>query len=57
MSYLCPTRMIWLLKTSFDQNPIMINYKSNDNFNSHIILSRTQVCLIELLLIIAIAIT
>jgi hypothetical protein len=28
--------MRWLLKSSFDQNSIMINYKHNDDFKSHI---------------------
>jgi hypothetical protein len=31
-------RMMWLLKLIFDQNSIMISYKSNGDFNSHIIL-------------------
>jgi hypothetical protein len=29
---------MWLLKSPFDQNSIMINHKLNGNFNSHIIL-------------------
>jgi hypothetical protein len=41
--------MMWLLKSSIDQNPIMINHKSNGDFNSHIILSKTQVGLLKLL--------
>jgi hypothetical protein len=36
-------RMMWLLKSQFDQNLIMINHKSNGNFNNHIIFSRTQI--------------
>jgi hypothetical protein len=34
---------MWLLKSPFDQNSIMINHKFNYDFNSHIILSRIQV--------------
>jgi hypothetical protein len=49
MSYLCSTRIIWLFKSLFDQNSIMINYKFNDDFNSYIILSMTQVSILELL--------
>ena len=30
------------LKLLFDQNSIIINYKLNDNFNSHIIFGETQ---------------
>jgi hypothetical protein len=49
MSYLYPTKMMWLLKLPFDQNPIMIDYKSNCDFNSYIIFSRTQVGFLKLL--------
>jgi hypothetical protein len=35
--------MMWLLKSSFDQNLIMINHKFNSDFNSYIILSKIQV--------------
>ena len=41
--------MMWLLKSLFNQNLIMINHKSNGDFNRHIILSMTQVGLLELL--------
>jgi hypothetical protein len=34
--------MMWLLKSLFDQNSIMINHKSNNNFKSHIIIRGTQ---------------
>jgi hypothetical protein len=40
LSYVNP-RMMWLLKLIFDQNSIMISYKSNGDFNSHIILKWT----------------
>ena len=43
--------MIWLLKLQFDQNSIIINHKSNADFNSHIIFSKTQVNFLELLVI------
>jgi hypothetical protein len=41
--------MMWLLKSQFDQNLIMINYKSNNNFKSHIILGVIKERLIALL--------
>jgi K+ transporter len=40
---------MWLLKSPFDQNSIIINHKSNDDFNCHIIHSRTQIDLLKLL--------
>ena len=43
LSYLCPTNMTWLLKLPSDQNPTMINHKSNGDFNSHNVFSMTQV--------------
>ena len=42
--------MMWLLKL-FNQNLIMINYKFNDDFNSHIFFGWTQDELVALLLI------
>ena len=46
VSILCPSyiplKMRWLLKLSFDKNPIMINHKSNDDFKSYITLEMTQ---------------
>ena len=33
---------MWLLKLPFDQNLIIINYKSNGDFKSHIIFKGTQ---------------
>ena len=41
-SYIVPPIMMWLLKLSFDQNSIIINYKLNDNFNNYIILEETK---------------
>ena len=35
-------RMMWLIKSIFDWNAIMINHKLNSNFNSHIIFGGTQ---------------
>ena len=34
--------MMWLLKSKFDQNLIMINHKFNSNFMSHIILKENK---------------
>jgi hypothetical protein len=34
--------MMWLLKSPFDQNSIVINNKSNGDFKSHIIIGGTQ---------------
>jgi hypothetical protein len=34
--------MMWLLKSPFDQNSIMINHKLNSDFNNHIILGEIQ---------------
>jgi hypothetical protein len=53
LGYLCPIRMMYLLKLPFDQNIIMINHKSNSNFNSHIIFSMMQIGLFELLVLMA----
>jgi hypothetical protein len=36
LSFITP-KMKWLLKLSFDQNLIMINHKSNNNFKRHLI--------------------
>jgi hypothetical protein len=46
MSYSCfscvSLKMMWLLKSSCDQNLILINYKLNGDFKSHLIFRRTQ---------------
>jgi hypothetical protein len=41
--------MSWFLKSQFDQNLVMINYKPNDDFKSHIIIGGTQEGLLALL--------
>jgi len=41
--------MMWLLKSTSDQNSIMINNKPNDNLESHLIFSGTQEKLLVLL--------
>jgi hypothetical protein len=41
--------MKWFLKSSFDQNSIMINHKPNSDFKSRIIIGGTQEGLLELL--------
>jgi hypothetical protein len=41
--------MRWILKLSFDQNSIMINYKHNGNFKNHLIIRGTQERLVKLL--------
>jgi hypothetical protein len=33
---------MWFLKSQFDHNSIMINYKLNDDFKSHIIIEKIQ---------------
>jgi hypothetical protein len=40
--------MMCPLKSQFTQNLIIINYKSNGDFNSHIILEMTQEELVEI---------
>jgi hypothetical protein len=37
-SLLCVTpKIMWFLKSPFDQNSIVINHKANDDFKSHFI--------------------
>ena len=43
------SKIKWFLKLQFDQNSIIINYKPNGNFKSHIIFGRTQEGLVALL--------
>jgi hypothetical protein len=43
-------KMKWLLKPLLDQNSIMIYYKSNGNFKSHIIFGWIQEGLVALLI-------
>lgn len=47
--YYIPPKMRWLLKSSFDQNSIVINLKLNGNFKSHIIIGGTLERLLALL--------
>jgi hypothetical protein len=44
-------KIMWLLKSQFDSNSIMINHKPNDDFNNHVILGGTQEGLVALLII------
>jgi hypothetical protein len=46
--YIFP-KMRWLLKSSFDQNSIVINHKFNGNFKRHIIIRGTLERLLTLL--------
>jgi len=41
LSFVTP-KIMWLLKSSFDQNSIMINHKANNNFKSHFIFLGAQ---------------
>jgi len=42
MSPLCPSKLIWLLKSPFVQNSIVIYHKANGDFKSHINFRGTQ---------------
>jgi hypothetical protein len=51
MRHFCvPLKMRWLLKSSFDQNSILIDHKFNDDFKSYFIFLGTQDGLLALLL-------
>jgi hypothetical protein len=49
LSYDVTKKMRWLLKSSFDENLIVINHNTNSDFKSHIIIKRTQKELVTLL--------
>jgi hypothetical protein len=36
LSFFCPSKLMWFLKSPLDQNPIVIYQKFNGNFKSHI---------------------